>query len=373
MVNREVKSLLLVATFCTCLSTLGPTPFTSKLTGQTVPNDTSGQILHLSDFPIRDPWILADVRSKTYYLYATNNPGLSGVGGAGVMAYKSKDLKDWQRPSLVFAVPEGTWADTSQDAWAPEVHAYGGRFYLFVTLHNPAKIIAQPPDAWKITFMRGTVIASSDSPDGPFTLLKMDSPVAPSNFMSIDGTFFVDADGKPWMVYAHEWMQKIDGTIEAVRLKDDLSAARERPIALFKGSDAPWIDDELRADNEQNSYVTDGPEMYRTRDGHLLMLWSSFGASGYIETVARSKSGQLQGPWEQLPPLFEKDGGHGMLFHSFDGRLILTLHQTNRNAHAKLFEVGDAGDHLEIIRERKDLDGGLTLSSLTPVFSPVQN
>ena len=53
-------------------------------------------------------------------------------------------------------------------------------------------------------------------------------------------------------------------------------------------------------------YVTDGPEFFRTKTGRLLMLWSSyeknsFGRDGYVETVARSKSGELKGPWEQLP------------------------------------------------------------------------
>jgi hypothetical protein len=90
------------------------------------------------------------------------------------------------------------------------------------------------------------------------------------------------------------------------------------------------------------------------------MLWSTFESGVYVETVARSKSGEIQGPWEQLAPLFEQDGGHGMLFRTFDGQLMMVLHQTNREAHAKLFEVADQGDHLELIRERIDLDGGLT-------------
>jgi beta-xylosidase len=206
--------------------------------------------------------------------------------------------------------------------------------------------------------MRGTTIAVSDSPGGPFTLLKTDGPIPPADFMTLDGAFYQDAAGKPWMVYAHEWAQKIDGTIEALPLKPDLSGAVEPPIFLFKGSDAPWLDATLQADRRELSYVTDGPELFRTRDGHLLMLWSSFGPSGYIETIARSKSGELPGPWEQLPPLLQVDGGHGMLFHSFDGHLLLVLHRTNTNAYAKLYEIEDLGDRLAVLRERVDLDGG---------------
>lgn len=65
-------------------------------------------------------------------------------------------------------------------------------------------------------------------------------------------------------------------------------------------------------------YVTDGPELYRTFDGHLLMLWSSYSHDDtYIQTIARSKSGLIEGPWEQLPPLLYEDSGHGMLFSYF--------------------------------------------------------
>jgi len=51
------------------------------------------------------------------------------------------------------------------------------------------------------------------------------------------------------------------------------------------------------------------------------MLWSSYGKGGYVQTVARSESGKLAGPWEQLEPLLgndlvrgANDSGHGMLF-----------------------------------------------------------
>jgi len=315
------------------------------------------QPLHLADFHIRDPWIVADAASQTYYLYATNAEGVTGNPGAGVMVYRSKDLRNWEQPSLVFTLPDGTWADAGQGAWAPEVHPYRGKFYLFVTLHNPGKVIAEPPAAWRRITMRGTTIAVSESPEGPFTLVKTDGPIPPADFMTLDGTFYQDQAGVPWMVYCHEWAQKIDGTVEAVPLKKDLSGAAGEPIFLFKGSDAPWLDTTLQADKTQNSYVTDGPELYRSKDGHLLMLWSSFARNEYVETVARSKSGQVQGPWEQLPPLLEVNGGHGMLFRSLQGQLMFVMHRTNVDPYAKIYEIEDNGDRLTVVRERVDLDG----------------
>ncbi|HEX9046443.1 MAG TPA: family 43 glycosylhydrolase, partial [Verrucomicrobiae bacterium] len=200
-------------------------------------------------------------------------------------------------------------------------------------------------------------IAVSDSPAGPFTLLKTNGPVPPANFMTLDGTFYLDPAGQPWMVYAHEWIQKIDGTMEAVPLTEDLVNPTAAPTFLFKASDAPWLDEQGRAWNRESSYVTDGPELFRTKDKHLLMLWSSYDTNGYVETVARSKSGELQGPWEQLPPLIGGDSGHGMLFHTFYGQLMLVLHRPFNNAYGKLYEMADEGDHLRVVRERMDLDG----------------
>src|SRR5882724_4383542 len=94
--------------------------------------------LHLPEIRLHDPWILAHAPSKTYYLYTSNNGRATGVNRPGTMVYRSKDLLNWEGPSVVFALPQGTWA-ADQSAWAPEVHEYQGKFYLFTTLHNPQK------------------------------------------------------------------------------------------------------------------------------------------------------------------------------------------------------------------------------------------
>lgn len=60
------------------------------------------------------------------------------------------------------------------------------------------------------------------------------------------------------------------------------------------------------------------------------MLWSSFGEHGYVEAISRSDNNDITGNWvpdEEL--LFERDGGHGMLFATLDGKLMLTLHSPN--------------------------------------------
>ena len=241
--------------------------------------------------------------------------------------------------------------------WAPEVHRWKGHYYLFTTVHDESKALTPGKNATRPTYRRGTISAVSASPLGPFHPLNADGPLAPDDFMTLDGSLYVDPGGKPWLVYAHEWLQKTDGTIETVPLSDDLARRAGEPIFLFKASDAPWLDKGVVPSTEDTRYVTDGPELFRTKDGHLLMLWSSYSRdSSYIQTVARSRSGTLQGPWEQLEPLVYQDSGHGMLFHSFDGKLLLVLHRPFRNARGKIYEMRDAGNRLEVVRERTDLD-----------------
>ena len=318
--------------------------------------------MELPAMPLHDPFILAYAPAKTYYLYTSNVPALTGVKRVGTMAYTSTDLKHWARPKVVFTVPEGFWAENG--GWAPEVHAYRGKFYLLTTLHNEKKTISQGDrPLGHETYARGTILAVSSSPDGPFVPVS-DGPVAPADFMTLDGTLYVDRAGKPWMVYAHEWLQVIDGTMEAVPLKEDLSGASGAPISLFKASDAPWIDEQAKPGTAGSRYVTDGPELFRSKDGHLLMLWSSYEhqsdgipGSHYVQTLARSASGELKGPWVQLAPLVRQDSGHGMLFRTFDGELMMVLHRPFKGARGKIYSMRDMGDRVEVVRERIDLDG----------------
>ncbi|QNP76208.1 family 43 glycosylhydrolase [Streptomyces roseirectus] len=319
--------------------------------------------MRLPGMPLHDPYVVADAASRTYYLYTSNVPSLTGVEGAGTMVYRSADLREWEAPVVVFLASEqeGGWA--TEGAWAPEVHERAGRYYLFTTLHNEERRLGEG------TYMRGTVTAVSDSPLGPFTLLDPSRPVPPAHLMTLDGTLYVDRDGQPWMVYAHEWLQTVDGTMEAVRLTGDLSGAVGDPVHLFRGSDAFWLNEQIPPGlpHRLPPYVTDGPQLLRAPDGALLMLWSTYeknvpGEDGsltgdYVQTYAVSESGRLTGPWTQRQPLVRGDSGHGMLFRAFGGELMMILHRPFENARGKLYEMALDGHELRVLRQRTDLDG----------------
>ncbi|MFE2415601.1 glycoside hydrolase family 43 protein [Streptomyces hokutonensis] len=332
--------------------------------------------MRLPDMPLHDPFVVADEDTRTYHLYTSNEPSVSGVEGVGTMVYRSHDLRDWTRPAVVFLASEQTDLWAGDGGWAPEVHAWDGRYYLFTTLHDEKSPLPVPPTGrWGTPFAlpnhrRGTVTAVSDSLLGPFTAVDPLRPTPPEHLMTLDGTLYVDPSGQPWMVYAHEWLQTVDGTMEAIRLAPDLTGTIGDPVFLFKASDASWIGEEIPAGvpHQLPPYVTDGPQLYRTPDGSLLMLWSTYEknradpdgtlSGGYVQTYAVSESGELSGPWRQHRPLVREDSGHGMLFPTFDGRLMMILHRPFENARGKLYEVELLDRELRVVRQRTDLDGG---------------
>jgi arabinan endo-1,5-alpha-L-arabinosidase len=269
-------------------------------------------MLRLSDIHIRDPFVLPVSSEGRYYLYGTMGQYAWGESAVGFDGYTSTDLILWEGPFPVFRPPANFWAD--RNFWAPEVHAYQDRYFMFASFKAPG-------------ICRGTQILSAESPRGPFLPLSA-APVTPPDWECLDGTLCVTPQGDPWMVFCHEWVQVGDGEICAVPLKKDLSAAAGEPLVLFRASQAPWAQ-QLNSKGRKG-YVTDGPWMHRLPDGELLILWSSFCAGGYTIGVARSPSGQLGGPWQHDPqPLYQNDGGHCMTFWDFEGNLQLSFHRPN--------------------------------------------
>jgi beta-xylosidase len=306
--------------------------------------------LTLPGMDLHDPFIVTDTASQTYWLFTKNHGDFTGHAALGVMAYRSRDLKHWSKPELVFQLPADTWAN--EGCWAPEVHHWRGKWYLFVTVHNERLPLAEPsPVPGQKTYRRSTVLAVADTLGGPFTLVRGGEPVVSKALMTLDGTLHVDRAGKPWMVYAHEWLQLRVGAFAAVPLDDELRAVGP-PRELFRGNASPAA----KPQQGQGIIVTDGPQLYRTADGSLHMLWSSWGDDGYFQTVSRSPSGELFGPWEHGPVWLAKGSGHGMLFRTLDERWMLVVHRPFKNARGKLYDVRELASGFELVRQRVDLD-----------------
>lgn len=301
----------------------------------------------IGELRVRDPFVYADAATRTYYLYAqTGNRRVDPQPGLGIEVYRSRDLTNWSEPTLAFRRPAGFWG--GNEIWAPEMHALGGRYYLFVSFNGREG-------------GRGTQILRADSPAGPFAVFSPDANTPPGE-RCLDGTPWVDPDGTCWLVYCHEWVQIGDGAMRAVRMRPDWSARLGEPIELFRASQAPWAAHLANANPSiTTNFVTDGPWLHRTVRGRLLLLWSSFGRNGYTLGLARSEDGFLDGRWtHESEPLFDGDGGHGMLFRTFDGQLKLVLHQPNHGGQerARFLDVAEEGERV-VLRARPPIAGYL--------------
>ncbi len=262
-----------------------------------------------TDGVVRDPCVL--VHDGKYYMYGT---GLSNGQGYGCVV--SEDLENWSAPMQVFSPDESF--DGYCDYWAPECHYYEGAFYLFATYRA------------KSTDKRGCGIFRSSSPTGPFVLIT-DGHITPKEVDCIDGTLYVDEDGQPWMVFVNEWTSREDGVgaMSVVKLSDDLSRLVSQPKEIFRADDPLWT----------NDHVTDGPFVYRTSEGNLVMLWSNMALTGgYAVGMAVSDNGKIDGNWLHYPKAVYKqtnkqaDGGHPMLFTTLDGQLMMAIHSPNASS-----------------------------------------
>jgi GH43 family beta-xylosidase len=287
----------------------------------------------IQDIQMRDPFVFH--HGGAYYLYGSTDRDIWRAAGVGFDVYRAEDdsLTRYEGPFPAFRPPEGFWSE--KNFWAPEVYAYGGAFYMFATF-------------WPKQGRRGTAVLRADDPLGPFRPWS-DGPVTPPEWECLDGTLYVE-DGTPYMVFCHEWQQVGDGQICAMPLTPDLKAPAGPPALLFTATEAPWP--QPLAGRAPGSYVTDGPNLYRAKNGFLLMLWSSMRAdTGYALGVATAESGRLSGPWRQSDtPLFAADGGHGMLFTGPNGRLYLAVHTPNDspNERAVFAEIAEENGYLSL-------------------------
>lgn len=282
-----------------------------------------------NEIHIRDPFILTE--NGCYYLYGTRAAAFGKkIGGFDV--YVSRDLVHWSEPKPVF---------TSEDFdmnhgvnWAPEVHKYRGRYYLLATFTQ------------KNSDLRGTAILSCDTPDGMFTP-HSDGFITPADWYALDGTLYIENE-VPYMVFCHEHVQILNGTVEAVRLSDDLKKPVGAPFTLFRGSDAYGV-----TYQEGKRYITDGPFLYRHQNGSLSLIWSTVIDGQYAQCRALSDNGSITGNWIQQPHLFTRDGGHGMFFRDLGGQLMLTLHRPNNQPDERpvFFPVEEIGDNLIVQAE----------------------
>ena len=265
-----------------------------------------GDFMKLNEINIRDPFILP--YESVYYMYG------SRVGvQTGFDVYESIDLENWSAPKSVFEISDDFWGTT--DAWAPEVHYYNNKFYMFASFKAE-------------NTCRGTQILVCDTPNGTFTPISK-TAITPPDWECLDGTFYIDKENNPHVVFCHEWVQIVDGTVCEMQLSHDLTRAVTEPRVLWSARD--YSDVKMVIGRVAKGYVTDGPFLYRSKLGDLLAVWSSFNENGYTALISQSDNGDIDGKWSVCDaPLSAVDGGHGMIFKAFDGKEYFVMHKPNK-------------------------------------------
>ena len=294
-----------------------------------------------SDISLSDPFIMADSISKNYYMTGTSGE-----------LFKSSDLEIWRKQAWPLNTEDITWIGIDHTApspgliWAPELYYKNGAYYNIVTFTNPNATTEGT------TFPRRSIhILKSYKPEGPYEKIdNSDNLYLPASKMVIDGTLW-EEDGHLYLVYCYEWVQAGDGAIEYIELKPDLTGTIGNPHHICKASDGrAWNTDA----------VTDGPFIFRTQTGRLGMIWTGWRSGIYVQSASYSDNGRLDGNWSHLPyPITPDNHGHGMLFRTFEGQLLMSIH-SNRNIdlanqsferHPVLFIVDDSGDELRTVMQ----------------------
>jgi GH43 family beta-xylosidase len=277
---------------------------------------------------IRDPFVLYE--NGKYYLYGTRAKSF-GSNTKGFDVYVSENLWDWSEPVACFDSEKNGL--NSGVNWAPEVHKYKGKYYMFATFTQE-------------NGLRGTYALRSESPMGPF-VPHSKGALTPNEWECLDGTLYVDELGVPYLVFCHEHTQILDGTICYARLNKDLDALDGDVITMFCASSVEKV-----TPIQKTHYVTDGPFMYRSKTGELFMIWSSFIKGNYAEFAVKFKDGKIGTEFEHMEPLLDNDGGHGMIF-SDGNHTYFTYHTPNKSLweRPEFCMIKDHGDFIRIERK----------------------
>lgn len=277
-------------------------------------------MLKKEEIRIRDPFIYADKESGWYYMYGTTDLAINSLAaGCTFSVFKSRDLENFEEGKIIFDARKCDFWGT-KDFWAAEMHPFNGKYYLFGSAKADGK-------------RRATHIFVCDTPDGDFKPVTP-YPLTPANWECLDGTFYVE-DGQPYMVFCHEWVQVKNGEIWALPLSEDLSSPSGEPFMLFKASDNPHV---TELQEGTGNYVTDGPFLWK-ENGKLKMIWSSFIKGRYV--IIGAEADNIKGEWRHFDSLYDFDGGHAMLFTTFEGQKMISLHSPNTagNERAKFIPI----------------------------------
>jgi len=292
--------------------------------GSVATNYTNPTLNHV-DAP--DPGVL---RWNDAFVVA--NTGGDGKGNLFPMR-QSYDLTNWTTDPINYIFSKSTtplWSSPGSP-WAPEIHATGfedgGVRAYFVSKHKETNLLSI--GAARAETRNGTL------PPHQWVFRDTGKPLVHNvsgNMGSIDPTHYYDAKSNThWLLYKNDGNAVGEATfIYAAKLSPDGMRVVSSAVPLFANDPSMWWE----------GGCIEAPWVLRNpKTGALFIFYSGPGycfKCGYSVSVARSKSGDMQGPWEkdsnnplmtQNQTHFEspghcsvvegRNGGMAMVYHSY--------------------------------------------------------
>lgn len=297
--------LALVVTLVALTSALvsSPTVATASIAPEALIGGSYRNPVIARDFP--DPFVLNV--SGTFFAYATN------AYGPNIQITTSTDLRNWMLHGD--ALPNlPTWA-TAGRTWAPSIVKLGSRYVLFFTARHRT----------------GNVpcigAASGMSPYGPFTPV-VDQPIVcqPSRGGSIDPSPFVDAYGRPWLLWKSEGIVMKEPT-----------RIWSRPMTMDARGFIGTATELVRTDQPWEGPIVENPSMVFARGAHFLFYsgnrWqgSSYGIGYAVCDGPAGPCRKAAAPWTTSTGPVAGPGGQEF-FRGPDGYLWMSYHAWSSDA-----------------------------------------
>ncbi|MBO4656164.1 MAG: family 43 glycosylhydrolase [Bacteroidales bacterium] len=171
------------------------------------------------------------------------------------LLYTSEDMVNWTDHGAVASTKDFAWRSRDNGAWALQVVARNGKFYMYCPLHG-----------------HGIGVLVADSPYGPFKD-PLGEPLVwqREHWEDIDPTVFIDDDGQAYMYWGNP-------NVYWAKLNEDM-------ISL--GSEVHKLDYKIQDYQE-------GPWFYK-RNGHYYL---AFASTCCPEGIGYAMSDTPEGPWE---------------------------------------------------------------------------
>src|SRR5574344_2294767 len=203
------------------------------------------------------------VYQDTVYLYTTHDEdNADGFMMKDWLLYTSTDMVNWTDHGAVASLKSFKWVSLDNGAWAEQVVARNGKFYMYCPIHG-----------------NGIGVLVADTPYGPFK-----DPLGHAlvwqkeHWNDIDPTVFIDDDGQAYMYWGNP-------ELYYVKLNKDMIS--------YSG--------EIHTLTHPEHYQ-EGPWLYK-HDGHYYL---AFASTCCPEGIGYAMSDSPTGPWKSMGHIMDR-------------------------------------------------------------------